>query len=232
MAIEAMHNSGYLPNGHTVLSLRTAAQLYGVRSSTLQTRFSGKSASRGEAHANQQALTPSEEVVVVCFSQEASARGIPLTRRTLHETAELIHGSPLGEHWVDRFLKRHSDSLKIKNTQSLESCRARALNANIVGDFFEKLQEVISEYKIQPENIYNMDKKGVQLGQGQSVKAIVDWDLKTAYQVEEGSREMVTILETVCADGTALAPMTVFPGVRHNLVCSKGNACESAYVCL
>jgi transposase len=230
LAVEAMISSGINPDtGYTNLSTRDAATLYGVSPSTLNARFNQKHQSRQEAHAAQQRLTPAQEAVVARFAKEAASRGIPLTRRTLRETAEAICEGPLGVHWVDRFLEHHPD-LKLKNTQSLKSCRACALNANVVGDFFEKLAEVIEKYDIAPENIYNMDEKGIQLGQGQKVKAVVDRDLQTVYHVHEGSREMVTILETVCADGSALPPMTVFPAKRHNLAWAEGNTCNSRCV--
>lgn len=34
-----------------------------------------------------------------------------------------------------------------------------------------------------------------------------------AYQVEDGNRELVTIIKAVCADGLAIAPSVVFKGV-------------------
>jgi hypothetical protein len=55
-----------------------------------------------------------------------------------------------------------------------------------------------------------MDEKGVQLGQGGKVLAIVDWELKTVHQIKEGSWEMVTVIESVCADGLALDPIVIF----------------------
>jgi hypothetical protein len=39
--------------------------------------------------------------------------------------------------------------------------------------FFDILQEVLQKYHIPVENIYNMDEKGVQLGVGQRVYALV-----------------------------------------------------------
>ena len=51
-----------------------------------------------------------------------------------------------------------------------------------------------------------MDKKGDQLGIGGHVHALVDQDQKLVNQVEDGDCELVTIIECVCADGTAVLP--------------------------
>ncbi|KAF9470613.1 hypothetical protein BDN70DRAFT_770952, partial [Pholiota conissans] len=61
----------------------------------------------------------------------------------------------------------------------LESCRARALNKTQVTEFFDILQDLITQYKIKPHNLYNMDEKGIQLGIGKRVKVLVDRDQKT-----------------------------------------------------
>jgi hypothetical protein len=36
------------------------------------------------------------------------------------------------------------------------------------------------------------------------------------YSVEDGNRELVTIIEAVCADGRAAAPSVIFQGTRRN----------------
>jgi hypothetical protein len=86
-----------------------------------------------------------------------------------------------------------------------------------VSHIFLQLSEVIEEHSIPCENIYNMDKKGIQLGLGKRVVALVDRDQKTAYQVEDGNCELVTVIETVCADGTALHPSVVYQGIQRDL---------------
>jgi Tc5 transposase DNA-binding domain/helix-turn-helix, Psq domain len=226
LAVEAMRESGYLADGRTVLSTRSAALLYGVPPSTLNTRFTGKATSREKAHVQQQALSPDQEEVLIRFIRETSWRGIPSTKQSIRNSASQICGGYIGQNWVDRFLDRHPD-VKRKVTQPLEACRAKALNRHNVDDFFDKLIDIITHHDIPPENIYNMDEKGVQLGQGGKVLAIVDRELKTAYQIEEGSREMVTVIETVCADGSALDPMVIFPLKRHDLACKKDNDCHA-----
>ena len=74
----------------------------------------------------------------------------------------------------------------------------------------------MQEFSIKKENTWNMDEKGVQLGIGAKVAAIVNHDQATVYSVEDGNHELVTVIEVVCADGMALAPSVIFQGARRN----------------
>ncbi len=73
---------------------------------------------------------------------------------------------------------------------------------------------------------------GIQLGLGKHVAALVDRDQKTAYQVEDENRELVTVIETVCADGLALRPSVIFQGVRRNAEWGRNNPCDARYLFL
>jgi hypothetical protein len=75
-----------------------------------------------------------------------------------------------------------------------------------------------------------MDEKGVQLGVGKRVVAIVDRDQKNVYNLENGNRELVTIIEMVCADGSALQPTVIFEGKRVNLSWTKSVPCRARFV--
>ena len=90
------------------------------------------------------------------------------------------------------------------------------MNQFAVGKFFDMLTDVIEEYKILPGNLYNMDEKGIQLGIGARITAMIDRDQKTVYSIEDGNRELVTIIETICADGSILHPSVIFQGQLQN----------------
>ena len=64
----------------------------------------------------------------------------------------------------------------MKWTSNLEKCHAQALNPAAVTGFYDILEEIIDKFDITEENIYNMDEKGVQLGMGGQVCALVDND--------------------------------------------------------
>jgi len=49
-----------------------------------------------------------------------------------------------------------------------------------------------------------MDEKDCQQGVGGKVHVLVDWNQKNAQQVEDGNQELISILECICADGSAI----------------------------
>lgn len=225
LALDAIIRNGYRPNGRPWLSLREAAKVYSVSKSTLTARFHGRK-TRQEAHEQERNLTYAAESALVEWIQEMGRRGIPLHASAVAEHASNISGERIGEHWVQRFRSRHPE-LKAKWTTGLEKCRAQSLNHAAVTDFYKTTQEAIKKYNIPEENIYNMDEKGIQLGVGARVLALVDRDQKTVQQVEDGNRELVTVIECVCADGTAIHPLVVFKGVRRDLEWGRNNPCNA-----
>lgn len=92
--------------------------------------------------------------------------------------------------------------------------------------------EVIKEYNILPENLYNMDEMGLQLGIGAKTTAMIDRDQKIAYSLEDGNRELVTVIETICADGSIFHSSVIFQGVRWNSEWGRDNPCNARFMLL
>jgi hypothetical protein len=80
--------------------------------------------------------------------------------------------------------------------------------------YYDLLHSKMSQYKIEPMNSYNMDEKGFMIGQMKRSKQVFSkwqWDKKEVTSaLHNGSREWVTLLAAVCADGTALPPGIIF----------------------
>lgn len=225
LALKAIYRNGFKPDGSPRYSLREAARTFDVQKTTLTARFNGRK-TRIEAHEHERKLTPGAEAALVAWIIEMGRRGIPLHPSAVAQHAFVISGVEVGEHWVRRFRDRHGE-LKAKWTTGLEKCRAQALNETAVNGFFDILGEMLEKYDIPEENIYNMDEKGIQLGIGRKVLALVDRDQKVVQQVEDGNRELVTIIECVCADGTAIRPSVVFKGARRDLEWGRDNPCDA-----
>jgi hypothetical protein len=164
--------------------------------------------------------------VLVDWVKVMGRRGIPLTATAITDYVADIVGHAVGESWVRRFKARHPE-LKVKWSSTLEKCRAASLNPTLVNEFYNLLEETINMYNIPAENIYNMDEKGIQLGIGQKVKAFVDRDQKDVYSIQDGNRELVTVIETVSADGSCLQPSVIFQGKRRDLEWGRNNPCNA-----
>jgi hypothetical protein len=225
LALEAVLASGLKPDGQPKLGLRKAALTYNIPSSTLTARYNGRK-TREESHSHQQKLTPSQELVLKEWVKSLGLRGVPLSPSSVAEYASVIISGPISKRWVYAFRKRHPD-LVARWTTGLECCHTRALNKMQVTEFFEILHDLITQYKITPNNLYNMDEKGVQLGVGKRTQALVDRDQKSVHQLENGDRELVTIIEAVSADGEALPPSVIFKAKRRNLAWAENNPCHA-----
>ena len=79
----------------------------------------------------------------------------------------------------------------------------------------------MAEYNIQPENTYNMDEKGFLLGVLQKMKRVYTKEaLEQGYLLgakQDGSREWITLVASICADGTALPPSIIYAAQSANV---------------
>ncbi|KAF7335093.1 DDE-domain-containing protein [Mycena venus] len=210
------------------ISERAAAIYFRVPRATLQDRRRGV-LTRVQGHAHERALSSAQEDVLAEWVKVVGRCGFPLSLETIGGYASKICGRPVGENWPQRFKERHPD-LKVKWTSSLEECRARALNPAVVSKYFALLKETIDQFDIKSKNIYNMDEKGIQLGVGDRIKALVDRDQKTVQRIHTGTRDLVTIIECICADGTVLHPSVVFEGARRDLNWGADNPANARLV--
>ena len=72
-----------------------------------------------------------------------------------------------------------------------------------------------------PSNIYNMDEKGFLIGICNSMKRIVSLQALLSKKLlgacQDGSREFLSLIATICADGTALPPALIYQGGSGDL---------------
>ena len=224
-ALVALVASGTKPDGNPKLSIRKTAAEFNVPRSTLTDRWNGTPTHR-EGHVHELLLTPAQEEVLVEWIKVTGRRGIPFMASMIADYVADIVGHEISESWIRHFKSWHPE-LKVKWTSTLERCRAASLNPALVNEFYDLLEEMITKHNIPSENIYNMDEKGIQLGIGQKVKAFVDCDQKDVYSIVDGNRELITVIETVSADGSCLQPSVIFQGKRRDLEWGRNNPCNA-----
>ncbi|PIL26583.1 centromere protein B [Ganoderma sinense ZZ0214-1] len=194
---------------------------------TITNRANGMRSAR-EVGEEKRWLSVGEEEQVIAFAIDTAKRGFPLNHRRLKEHVDMIcrarnaRGFPeggVGVSWTSRFLTRHSDRLRPYWSHSLDNSRARAVNPTNVSEYFRLLEEVIKggpdEEEIPAELIYGMDETGIQLGVGQTQRVFGPTGQSVQYQQRSGDRENVTVVVTVCADGTSLSPAVIFKGESY-----------------
>ena len=182
--------------------------------STLTRRQQGVHASREEEGLNRRAMHPRDEAELVNYIQSLTKRHLMPTRQMIKNFAAPILGYEPGDSWVTRFLHRHEDVLITAWTTPMESGRHKADSGDKYRLYFELAHSKIAEYELEAEHTYNMDEKGFAIGVIGKSKRIFDKKLYGQKQyrqsLHDGNREWVTLLATICADGSTLPPGIIF----------------------
>ena len=164
-----------------------------------------------------QRLTPGEEKVLVDYCKQLERWGAPARICQLRQMAEELlkakedNTAPLGKNWPSAFLKRHPD-LKSMFTTPQDKNRFLSEDFDIISHFFDLYSETVTEHRIWPEDIYNMDEKGAMMGVIGQQRCIVSKAEKRPKHTQDGNREWVTLVECVSLVGAVLSPWVIFKG--------------------
>lgn len=214
--------------------LRSTGKAIKLDHNTLLRRVNGGK-SLPQANAEKSWLSHEEAETVVKFAEELSDRGIPLTHKTLEEHVNFVltskHGNKfpgVGLNWADRFLERHSDRLKTFFSSPLESSRARAANPATHKMFFDILERVMRENNIEFDCIYAADETGFMPGRASTAKVIGRAERKTQHRKESGNRQLITVMPTICADGSTIPPLVIFAGAAYLVSWKQNNPLKAS----
>ncbi|SCO92426.1 uncharacterized protein FRV6_16554 [Fusarium oxysporum] len=100
--------------------------------------------------------------------------------------------SPVGKRWASNFVKRHKE-LKTR--------------------FF---QNTIAKYGIRSDDIYNFDETGFMMGMIASGMVVTGAERRgRPKSVQPGSREWITVIQAINAEGRAIPPFIIGAGQYH-----------------
>ena len=127
----------------------------------------------------------------------------------------------VGKGWVTRFVNKHHDQLISRWTSGMDYVRHQADSEAKYKLYFDLLHGKTEEYDVLPENTYNMDEKGFMIrviGRSKRIFSRATWEKKKKTEsVQDGSREWITVLACVGADGTVLPPGLIYQGAKSNI---------------
>jgi len=203
-------------------SVREAARVNNVPHSTLLLRMKGGK-STAESREPQQILTiPEESALAECITRLAIA-GHPLKHAFIRELAEELRSSriqnsapapaAIGDSWVQRFIHRHPE-LETARSHAIEAARINNVTKEDLNRWFDEFEKTIKEKNIRIEDIYNMDETGFSIGVVQRSYVVVNKDTKTRYQAQPGRQEWTSVVECICADGSAILPFIILKGEK------------------
>jgi hypothetical protein len=202
-------------------SYRKLAEHYGCSHSALSKRHQGVSGSRSTKAENQQALHPQQEQELLQYIKRLTERGLPPSRAMIGRFASDIAKKELGKGWVDRYIKRYDVHLISRWATGIDRSRHQADSQSKYSLYFELLRSKLSQYDIEPCNMYNMDEKGFMLGVLTRSKRVFSKRLyeegKIKAHIQDGSREWITLLACICADGSRLEPSLIYQSASSSI---------------
>ena len=153
------------------MGINRAAVEYGVPKTTLKDRVSGR-VSHGSLSGKTPYLSKDQEKELVTYLCTCFKIGYPkkrdeiigIVRKTLHNK----NGGPVegfnGKGWWMRFMQWWPQ-LALRKGDALAQCRANAVTAVNMGQYFSLLEEVLIKYGLLncPSRIWNMDESGMPL---------------------------------------------------------------------
>jgi len=211
----------------TFKSLQKAAEAYNLSKYSLGHRKNGRR-SRQLAHHGKQIFSPAAERAIVQWIRKLDncgfAAGIdhlmsmikalasdPKRRQIPHQSGQK---NIIGKNWITQFLNPHP-ILVTKFASCIDRQRTYAGNPPILQDHFRKLGKVITERKIKPKAISNVDEKGFVMGISPCTKVITRRGKKNPRVTQSGNRELITGLEAVSADGFIFLHYFNGNGAKH-----------------
>jgi hypothetical protein len=79
------------------------------------------------------------------------------------------------------------------------------------------------EEAVPDELIYGTDESGIQEGIGLKERVYRATGKKVQHQQRSGGRENITVIVTICADGTSLPPAVIFKGEGYQMSWKQDN---------
>src|SRR5260221_324525 len=171
---------------------------------------------------DRQLLNAVEEATLVSFVQTLAAHAFPLGHQKIMcyalEIAHIWNPSceKIGESWFCHFQSCHSEKLKAAWTKSLDTSCAAAVNPTTITHYFQLLKAMLDNFNFVPKEIYGFDESGFPFGGDGINEHVYGGSEGVQHKQGEANKENVSVMVTICADGTYMTPTTIFKGVHFN----------------
>jgi hypothetical protein len=147
-------------------------------------------------------LGKSSESTLTGWILDLDQRGHPVSKADIQWMANKLlselKGAPteVGKCWTTRFITRHPE-IKVDRYKKYDYKRALCEDPVLISDWFRLVNNTIKKYGILPEDTYNFDETGFQMGvMGSGSIVTSSTRVRKARSVQSGAREWVTAVET------------------------------------
>lgn len=119
-----------------------------------------------------------------------------------------------GKKWFYAFKARHKD-IALRTPESTSMARAKGFNKKNVLEFFDILESVIDEHKLDATRVFNVDETGFSTVQKRCQKVLAMKGKRQVGAIASGERGVnTTIVCCTSASGMYVPPMIIFKRMR------------------
>jgi hypothetical protein len=122
---------------------------------------------------------------------------------------------PVGKRWAINFINRQPE-LKSRYQRRYDYQRALCEDPTIIRNWFRLVENIIAKYGIRSDDIWNFDETGFMMGMISTGKVVTSAERRgRPKSVQPGSREWVTVIEAISAEGQSIPPFIIVKGKKH-----------------
>lgn len=119
--------------------------------------------------------------------------------------------------WEERFVTLHPE-IRVAVRLQFDYQSAKCEDPEVVQAWFMLVRNVITNYDIHDDDIYNFDETGLFMGIISSDKVLTSSDRRNSPRVKQlGDWERVTVIRGVCTTGWGVHPYVFIKGGHHLL---------------
>ena len=108
-------------------------------------------------------------------------------------------------------------------SRPLETKCGRAVNPFTKEAFYELLGDTVRKYDITEDRTWGVDEIRIQGSMKMPERLMGAQKLGPQYQQRDGDCENITVLKTICADGTTILPAVIYKGATYQVKWAQDN---------
>ncbi|EED20106.1 conserved hypothetical protein [Talaromyces stipitatus ATCC 10500] len=171
--------------------------------------------------ANSHKLTQSKEGSLVKWISDLDKCGLSPRCSLVREMANCLlsqrGNQQVGERWVYNLIQRRPE-IESRFSRKYNYERAKCKYPKITQEYLDRVRDVIAEYGILSEDIYNFDETGFAMRLCATAKVITVSDrYNRPNLLQPGDREWVTAIEAVNSTGWALPSYVIFKAKKYSI---------------
>ncbi|KAJ5272948.1 transcriptional regulator family: Centromere protein B DNA-binding region [Penicillium angulare] len=201
-------------------NLREVARKFGVNYNLLWRRVKRNIRPKTEIKPSNYTLNARQEKALGYWIKALDASFLPPTPAIIEywANATLARSKTpdrtVGKDWVYRYIRRFPDTeMKLRRQKIIDSKRLGYMDVAELYHWYDLLAKALEG--IKPQNIYNFDETGFQIGQGRTRRVFTSKPGKATDLSSTEHGERVTVAECIAADGWRMQPLIIFKGVHH-----------------